>query len=258
MSRLLITILFSILSFNIYAYDRVVLLAPASADIFIKLGLSEKVVGVTRSIKELPDAKRVGSHIRPNIEILRSLRPDLVVISSNRFFTEEMGRILKCDVYKYNPITLEGILEHISVLGKKFSKVNIAKSLKTSLRSEISGLLYETSSPTVFYEVTQMPFIAAGAKNIIKDIVERAGGRFVITEERKVFKLGIEKVLIAKPEFYIYQVGPMNKNPVPPNDRNEYKRLRSRFIKVDEKKFSRANTQSFKNVKELNKLFATH
>jgi iron complex transport system substrate-binding protein len=169
-----------------------------------------------------------------------------------------MSKILGCDVYEYNPITLEGILAHIDALGKKFQKVNIAEALITSLRSEITGSLSETSSPSVFYEVSQLPFMAAGSKSIIKDIVERAGGRFLVQEDRKVFKLGLESVLIMNPDIYLYQIGPMNKKPVEPQKRNEYKNLSSRFIKVNETDFSRANTKSFRNVEMLNKLFANH
>lgn len=59
------------------------------------------------------------------------------------------------------------------------------------------------------------------------------------------------------PDFYLFQIGPMNKKkPVPPAERPSFRMLSSEFLKVDEKRFSRANSVSFDNVIMLNKVFS--
>jgi len=81
----LIITLSLIISINLFAYNRVVVLAPAVGDIFKKLEIDSKVVGVTRHVRGFKNAVKVGSHIKPNIEIISSLKPDLIIISSDIF-----------------------------------------------------------------------------------------------------------------------------------------------------------------------------
>ena len=88
MLRLLAALLLLLSATSSFAAERIVVLAPAAADIIEKLDAAELVVGKTRSVEEFPQATQVGSHIRPNLEIVTSLQPDLLIISSNKFFSE--------------------------------------------------------------------------------------------------------------------------------------------------------------------------
>jgi iron complex transport system substrate-binding protein len=47
----------------------------------------------------------------------------------------------------------------------------------------------------------------------------------------------------------------MNKNPQNPQERYQYKTLKSKFIKVDEFDFARPGISSFESVLKLNKTF---
>ena len=122
MYRLLLVLL--LLSFTIESWcaERIVLLSPAAGDIIHKLNADAKVVGVTRNLEGFPRATLVGSHIRPNVEIIRSLSPDLLIISSNRFFSKEMAAAVGAEVYYYQPRTLEDIAVQIGKLAKRLNR----------------------------------------------------------------------------------------------------------------------------------------
>ncbi len=255
MLRLLIIMAFLTLSFNLYAYDKVVILSPAAADIFIRLGLEDKVVGVTKSIKEIPKAKRVGSHIKPNIELIRALNPDLIVISSNRFFTKEMEKMIGAKVHKYNPHTISDIFKSIIEIGNLMEVEIKAEQLTEKLRQKLMAIRHTQYKPTVVFESVYMPYTVAGQKNIVADIVRLAGGYYLIPNKKKLVRFSIEKVVSLNPDVYIYQVGPMNKKPVNPKKRPEFKNIDSIYIEVDELTFSRANTNAIFNAINLNKVF---
>jgi len=251
----LVVTLFLIINLNAYAYNRIVVLAPAAGDILKKLDVADRVVGVTKHMRGFKNAKKVGSHIRPNIEIISSLKPDLIIISSVRFFNKNLQNHIKAKIYKYNPYTLSQILSAIQQMGKMFNKEKRADELIVKLKAELKRVKKLKRKPKVVFEIMQIPYIVAGKRNIINDIIEKAGGINIVNVNKKHVRYSYEKVLAAKPEIYLYQVGPMNKNPVPPQKREYLKDLKAKFIKIDERSFSRPNTKSFDNVLKLNKIF---
>ena len=255
MYRWLPVLLLLLFSSNCLATERIVVLAPAAVDILEHLQAENLVVGVTRSVKEFPQATRVGSHIRPNLEIIRSLQPDLLILSSNRFFSEAMAEAVDAQVVYYHPETLDEILQQISHLASLLGKQKEGKQLVQEQRQKLREVIPLTNPPTVVYEVTAMPLMLAGRENIVRDIIEQAGGKLITPGKRKLVRFNAEEILAQQPDVYIYQVGPMNRNPTPPQERGPLARMNARFLKVDELQYSRANTKSFDNVMELNRYF---
>ena len=258
MYRLLLILTALAFSPNIFAYERIVLLAPSAGDIFTQLGAQDKVVGVTRNNFDFPGALKIGSHIKPNVELIKGLDPDLIIISSNRFFSQQMSQLIDAKTMTYNPATLDEVLEQILKLGKMIDKQKQATQLianLTQIRAQIQPL---KQAPLVVYEVTESPFMIAGKKSIVKSIVEEAGGTLFAPSNRKIAKFNIESVLMSDPDYYIYQVGPMNKNPTPPKQRPNFPMMQSEYLRVDQLSFSRATTESFYHALDLNRRFMLH
>ncbi len=237
-------------------YHRVVVLSPAVADVLHRLGADDVVVGKTKSVDLFPKAVAVGSHIRPNFEIVASLHPDLIIVSSERFFSKELVRRVGAHFYLYNPITLDEILVHVKRLGALLGKEKEALTLVNQLREKLKKVKQLKKRPKVVYEVMQTPYLLAGRKNIVVDIIERAGGRYLIASFKKFVRLSCERVRLLKPDIYIYQIGPMNPHPVAPEERACLKNMGFLSLRVNELEFARANTKSFDNVLFLNGFFA--
>lgn len=255
MYRWLPVLLLLLFSSNCLAVERIVVLAPAAVDILTQLKVEDRVVGVTRSVREFSEAKRVGSHIRPNLEIIRALQPDLLILSSNRFFSDAMAQAVDAEVFYYHPETLENILQQTAELAALLEKEETGKQLIRKQRNKLKEVKPLHQSPKVVYEVTALPLMLAGQKNIVRDIIEHAGGNLLTPGNRKLVRFNMEAILAQQPDIYIYQVGPMNQNPTPPQDRGPLGRLDAKFLRVDELQYSRANTKSFDNVLELNRYF---
>jgi len=255
MYRLLLVLLLLSFSTESRAVERIVLLSPAAGDIIHKLRADDKVVGVTRNLEGFDRATKVGSHIRPNVEIIRSLNPDLLIISSNRFFSREMAAAVGAEVYVYQPRTLDDIAAQIKELSGRLGKESQGEKLISRQWRKLEQLQPLKKRPLVVFEVTAMPLLVAGSRHIVADIVNRAGGELLPADKRKLVRYNTEAVLARQPDIYIYQVGPMNKNPQPPAERSCYGKLAARFLSVDELQFSRPNTTSFDNVVRLNRYF---
>jgi len=256
MYRLLLVLLLLNFSADAWCIQRIVLLSPAAGDIIHKLTAEDLVVGVTRNVEGFASATQVGSHIRPNVEIIRSLDPDLLIISSNHFFSKEMADAVDTEVFYYNPHTLDEIVQQIGRLAARLGKRAEAEVLIARQWQKLEHLKSIEHCPKLVFEVTAVPLLVAGQRHIVSDIIKQAGGELIAPARRKLVRYNIEAILASQPDIYIYQVGPMNKNPQPPGKRDCFSRLAARFLRVDELQFSRANTNSFDNVVKLNNYFS--
>ncbi len=246
---------FSILSGSAFAYERVVVLYAAASPVLKELGVSDKVVGVTRTDHTFRGVTSVGSHLRPNMELLRALRPDLIVAGSKRAFPEEMSNRLNARVFYFDPRTLEEILQRIKSLGEILGAQQQAQALIDRLKEKLSEVRPLEDKPTVIYETSARPLKVAGSRSIITSIIEHAGGVNLIKVKKKHVLISPEKVVSLAPQFYIYQVGPMNKNPLAPEKRPYFGSLKSHVVKVDEYEFARPGINAFQAVIDLNRIF---
>jgi iron complex transport system substrate-binding protein len=237
--------------------ERIVILAPAAADIVEQLGCSENVVGVTNSIEEFPGAERVGTHINPCIECIAVLRPSFLITSAN--FPAGLSERLKTEQYIYEPHDMQAILGAIDSLGKQLGSERKAGELITLYSGMAKNLIPPKNvktMPKVLYETRSDPLTLAGGNTIMQDALERVGFNFILASAR-TGQTSAEFVLKSNADYYIYQVGPMNMNPIPPKERDGWKRLRACVWKVDEKVFARPNTKIFEEVVRLNKILAS-
>lgn len=255
MYRLVLALLLLLFTTSSFAAERIVILAPAAADVIAKLGAAELVVGKTRNVEDFPQATKVGSHIRPNLEIITSLQPDLLIISSNRFFSKGMATVVDAKIFHYSPNTLDEILEQTRELAGLIGKEKQALQLIKAQRQKLKLLQPVLVPPRVIYEITEVPLTVAGSGNILGDIISTAGGQLVTGGTRKLLRFNPEAVLALQPEIYIWQVGPMNQKPTPPGERGQYRLLQADYLQVDQLEYSRANTKSFDNVLKLNSYF---
>ncbi len=237
------------------AYDRVVVLYAAASPIIKELGAGNRVVGITRTDHVFSDAVKVGSHLKPNIEMINALRPDLIVAGSKRAFPREMAERVRADVFYYDPRTLEEILRKVADLGRLLGNEEKAAALAGRLRRKLASVRPLPSRPTVVYEISAKSLRVAGARSIITSIIEAAGGENAVKVDKKHVLLSPERVLELNPDFYVYQVGPMNKNPEPPLKRPFFRSLRSKVVEVPEFEFARPGINAFDAVVDLNKIF---
>ncbi|WP_169308468.1 ABC transporter substrate-binding protein [Ferrimonas aestuarii] len=235
------------------SFERVVLLAPAAGDIMLKLGLEHKVVGVTRSNYDFPNAVKVGSHVKPNIELIHSLQPDLIIIGNARFFGAELQRLFDASIYSYQPKTLMQIQQAITDLGAQFQVVEHARLLNQQLTTVLNKITPVKKTPNVVYEITELPLTIAGSNHIVADIISIAGGRLLAPEQRSLIRYNVESIVTKQPDLYLYQQGPMNASPSEPNSRPQYQSLTMETLKVDQLQYTRANSQSFYLALELNR-----
>lgn len=173
--------------------------------------LQIKVSGVPSTSYELPestkDAVEVGNPMSPDLEIIKSLNPDIVVsvdtLGSDYIKLFEDNNI-KSEFFSLS--SLEGLKETIKTLGERFNKNEKAKELISQIEEKEKNVSNSSESTDVL-----VLFAAPGSTMIatpssyIGSLVELVGGNnlvqdssmpFVTYSKEELTKLNPEKILV--------------------------------------------------------------
>ncbi|SFM72512.1 ABC transporter substrate-binding protein [Thermodesulforhabdus norvegica] len=232
---------------------RVVPLYGAFLEMLMAIGAGDSIVARTRADSVIPGARHlpsVGTHMKPNLELIVSAKPDLVVLT-----TSQKGRIseilhlekLGIPVAAFNPTDFESIFSTMIRLGIATGHEHEARMKVEEMRTKLRtfGEIVQKSGRkyTAFFEVREQPLTAAGTDSIVNQILQAAGLENIVKTPRKFIQFSVETLLSEDPDYYIIQKGPMNPNPSDPRSRPHIQRLKAvrenRVLIVDEYLFSR-------------------
>ncbi|MDY6821133.1 MAG: ABC transporter substrate-binding protein [Deferribacterota bacterium] len=239
-----------------FAGERIVIIAPSAADIIYRLDASDMVVGKTKYIEKFKNAKLIGSHLKPNTELILDLNPTLIITMESNIFLDTIKSLAHSKFLVYDPRNTKEIVKKINQFGNLLDKKEEANNLLNKLEEQIKGVKKIKKKPTVLFEISSNPLLFAGRDSIIYDIITKAGGIYPIKDNKKIVKASIETIYKYHPDVYIYQIGPMNKNPIEPEKREYFKDFKDiYFLRVNQIDYLRANTKTFNNILSLNNYF---
>lgn len=244
---------------------RIIALYGAYNEILAAMGLESRLVGRTRADRLPPSIlsrPSIGTHMRPNVELVLALKPDLIVQGAGRrqaMMPVNQLRSQNLNVAVFNPVTFSDLFSVVLRLGVLTGEPDRATALVASLRTRLKavkeGLEGVTRRPKVFFEVRYPNLLAAGKRSIVNDVIEHAGGSNCVKVDKKLIRLNMEALISADPDVYVIQRGPMNRNPGPPSQRPHFGILESvregRVMTVDEQVFSRPGPRSVEAVEQL-------
>jgi len=197
--------------------QRIISLAPSVTETLFALGLGDRVVGVTSYCDYPPEAARkekVGDTLKPSIEKIVALKPDLVIASTSsqlEQFVRDLDKV-GIPVYVSNPHNLAGVLATIEVIGEIIGADRRAKELTNDMRARIeaieSGLAGIKGRPGVLFILGVEPLITTGGKSFINELISLAGGNSISRDvEAEYPQYSLESAVAARPEVIFLQTG---------------------------------------------------
>lgn len=189
---------------------RIVSLAPSLTETLYAVGAGDAVVGVTDYANYPPEVKMkpsVGGGINPNMEMIVTLKPDLVVISAdaNRWDTLTQLEQLQIPVYGVKPRGVAGVFTSIAKIGEVVGRQHEAERVITEMRrrmATVSQGVENRPRPKVLYAVWIDPLVVAGQQTVIHDLIQIAGGINVVREPGFP-RYSLEEVFIDAPDVII-------------------------------------------------------
>ena len=196
--------------------SRIISLAPSTTETLFALGLGDRVAGVTTYCDYPPEAEtkeKVGDTQRPGIEKIIALKPDLVIVSRASQLEQFVTRLsdLGVPAYVSSPSSLEGVLESIERLGELTGTEDRARALVSNLRARVEAVQARVSAkdqPRVLFILGNEPLITVGGTAFINDLITRAGGRSISSDQTSEYpQYSLETAVAKQPEVIFLQSG---------------------------------------------------
>lgn len=195
---------------------RVVALAPSLAEIVCDIGRESSLVGVSSysdrppSLLNLPIA---GSYVRPNIEQVLALRPDLVLFVAEGPPRESIERLrelgLRVVVLKTNGFA--DIVRNVRRLGEILDARENATRLTTDMErryAQVKAAVAGLPRPRTLYCIAIDPVITAGQSSFLHELIGDAGGENIAGDQTVPYpRLSLEAILAREPEVIVFDEG---------------------------------------------------
>jgi ABC-type Fe3+-hydroxamate transport system substrate-binding protein len=221
--------------------QRIISLVPSQTELLFDLGLDDHVVGITKYCvhpTQWSTSKAiVGGTKKLNIDLIRSLHPDLIIANKEENTKADIEEVKKdFPVWLSDIYNLDGALDMIAsvadMCGVTKRGIEIAKAITNSFSSIQKGHELRT-----LYMIWRKPFMAAGRQTFIHDMLDKIGLINVLPEFSRYPELKVEEIQDLKPDLVM-----LSSEPYPFNELHidELKRLSptSRVILVDGEMFS--------------------
>ncbi len=198
---------------------RIVTIAPNSAEILCAIGAGDAIVGVDKFCvypPELADRPRVGGLFDPNLELITTLRPDLVVLRGRSEDVEQLCSRLGVRVYHDPTERLADIPRCIRELGAITGRPEAAAEVErgfneriAAIKRHVAAVLGDRPRPRVLITLARDPteledVFTAGPGTYVDELIDIAGGENLYGRTDMAYPtVSMESVLTGRPDVII-------------------------------------------------------
>lgn len=248
-------------------YNRIVVLDPATVEMIYMLGAEDKIVGVANleRSKVWPEEKvakleSVGTFMKPSLEKIIALKPDLVIMSA--LTDDNLNNGLKSNNIEAKRIqanSIEEIFTNFMEVAKMLGKENEANKIIAEKKAKLEeikkmstgnkkGLFVMSASPLMVFGNDNLPNDIMKLLNI-KNIAENQKGRNPIVTPEFIMKENPDIIITLLPNpSQIVATNPQLKNV------NAIKN--SKFIVVNSSQILRGSPRTIDQIEEIAKAVA--
>lgn len=192
-----------------YPPKRIISIVPSQTELLFELGLDKEIVGLTKfcihPIEKFAGRTKVGGTKKLNIELIRSLKPDLIIGNKEENEREQVELLMEeFPVWMSDIYTLEDAKNTIKQIAELVDREPEAAYLNHLINAGFSDLqtlaLQQGIDKTVAYLIWREPYMLAGRGTFIDDILTLNGLRNVVRESRYP-SMAINELTALKPDL---------------------------------------------------------
>jgi ABC-type Fe3+-hydroxamate transport system substrate-binding protein len=172
----------------VYPPKRIISLVPSQTELLFYLGLSGRVVGITKFCVHPPQwhnsLQKIGGTKNFKFEIIDQLRPDLIIGNKEENYVSGISVLqTKYPVWVSDVSSYEQALRMIEEVGTLTDRIDPANSLRKEIEARFERL--PKKKPTrVLYLIWRQPWMAAGKGTFIDSMLSKIGLVNVVEEAR--------------------------------------------------------------------------
>lgn len=213
--RLISSLLLLTLNLCAAGGQRIISTAPSITETLFAMGLGNRVVADTIYCNYPPAAlklPKIGTLLKPDIEAIVALHPDLVVVQKQpNHLAEELTRVHVpfIVVESYN---LDAVFAQARAIGKAANASAAAEDLVRRIQMELDAIAKLAAGrprPSVAFIVGHTPgrlegLIAGSGKSYFSDLLNVAGGTNIFADVSVPYpKISLEEILSRNPEVIL-------------------------------------------------------
>lgn len=191
---------------------RIVSLSPATTDLLFAIGAGPRLVGRTHwdlwpdSARLVPD---LGAGLRPNVEAVLAVHPDLVVLYASRDDRAAAAQLRAAGVAVVALRTdrIADFRRTALLLGRATGESERAALCVDSVDKSLDRVRAATKSlphPTVFWHIWDEPVITVGSGSFQSELLEIAGARNVYADDpRPSPQVSMEDIVRRNPDLIL-------------------------------------------------------
>jgi ABC-type Fe3+-hydroxamate transport system substrate-binding protein len=159
---------------------RIISLVPSQTELLADLGLDEEVIGITKFCiypeEWFRSKTRVGGTKQLNIELIRSLNPDLIIgnkeenTAEDILSLEDIAPVWMSDIY-----TFEDALKMIVSVGDVVCKKRESEQMVLKIQEKFNQINKQEKKRKVLYFIWKDPEFIAGKNTFIDAILDAIG-----------------------------------------------------------------------------------
>lgn len=189
---------------------RIVSLTPSNTAIVRELGLSHRLLGITKFCTQpnhATQASIIGTINHPNIELVMALKPTLVLgnVESNRIETLDKIESVGLPLVRLGPSqSLQEIIRDVNKVAALTHRQESAACFinqVTEYLNEVQTLLKDKKQKRVFVEIWDKPLITVSKMGFIHHVIEISGGENIFADAAVAYpKVSMESIIVNQPE----------------------------------------------------------
>ena len=189
--------------------QRIISLAPSTTEILFAAGLGDKIVGVTTFCDFPEEAKskpKIGGMSNPSLEAVISLKPDIVIMTTDGNPREFEQRLTSMDIrtYVFRARTIDQLPDSIRQLGQEIEEEGKFNTLASHINDSLNALKenVHANKKKVLFMIWPEPLMVAGPGTAIDDAI-RMLGAVNLAEDAKIQypKYSIEEIVRRSPDI---------------------------------------------------------
>jgi iron complex transport system substrate-binding protein len=195
--------------------QRIISTAPSITEMLYALGLGDRVVGVTRFCRYPPEAQlkpKIGDYTSPNLEMIASLRPDLVIVQTNPVRLTERLTAMKLKVLEINQDSIAALRNSITQVaaatGSDAEAVKLLREMNAHL-DQVRARAAKLPPKRVMFVVGRTPerldgLVVVGQASYLNEVMQIAGGGNVFRDAKAGYpSVSLEEVLSRNPQVIV-------------------------------------------------------
>ena len=183
-----------------YIPRRVVSLVPSVTESLFDLELGDRVIGVTdyctRPEDKVSRLPRVGGTKNPDIERIKALAPDLVIMNTEENRREDADALTAAGIaiWETGPHTVKEAIELLWQIMNVFEEAVMTERVRQIEINYEMTLKYMTAEPAIraFIPIWRDPWMTFNRDTYIHDLLATCGVENIFAERDRQFPLGAE------------------------------------------------------------------